>query len=482
MEPTNYTPTLPEPSTEPVVSPPPANQRKRRIIIAVVIVLVLLGIVMLVSSLKNSSTDIKGDKNYSASNFKDWLAPPSEITVGDSRYVSPCQVLTAKNIANNFGSFADDGYVTEKYLDSSVTQASDQVVDTNCSYFLNNKSIDTVTLVAKQYTNVNDTRNLSQSTGLSSSSINEAITRYKKAADSSDRPEVKALVATMEKSAQTFEKYEDVSGEESQGVDFNGLIVPDTQAALGHEFKLTFINNNVVYSLSATLKGGPDSSLDYTDKQVAIILAGLDSALTGVKQNLKNTSLSQSPVATITGKSEKVGSTRILEPCAVMTPAIFKDISGQDQNNPVSRNTVVYTAEKDRTTKSGYPTLATNGCTREYKSGKGGDGFSASATTSAKLDLSYASTVERAKKNAEGTVGTSGATTDLQTDADWARSLPLDEDSRLYIFRVGTYVGSIDISTLSSDGLGSDIVTTQADQNAHIKAINELVKSLKAQK
>lgn len=481
MEPNNYNPTQ-----TPPLQPAPHSKKRTRIIIALAIVgILLLWAIMLtviIHVVTGRTTDFKTDKNYSSSNFKDWLAPSSEIKVGSYRYVSPCQALTAKNIANTFGSYANDGYITETFLDYSVTPKSDKLVDTNCSYSIRNKAIRTVGLTAKQFTDINDARNLSRSMSLRSDDVNQAVARYKKAADAAGTPDVKAFVANIEKSAKTYQQNLGASGDENPDVSFDGMTLPDTQSELGHEFKIQTMYKNVVYELSVGLAGGPTKSLDYSDKQIAAILAGFSETLKTLKQNVNNPKLSQSPSATILGKSEKVGPTRILEPCAVMPDSLFKSFTGLDQNQPVDRSSVIFASEKESTTKSGFPTLPTNTCKRSFSDIKDTDGLSAAKWTAATLGLSYASSDARAQKTAQETLGTTGENIDLQTDADWARSLPFGEDGRIYIFRVGAYVGTIKISIDSSEGLGYEIITTQADQAAHVKAINELVKSIKQQK
>jgi hypothetical protein len=114
--------------------------------------LVVLGAVLAIGAggLLAVVTSDDGDPSSSGSSE---TTPPSgttdpapeeadRITLGDTDYVNPCRLLTGDDVARLFGDLGDDGYVTQEYLDSSMstgqfhreTDSLTGAVSTSCDY------------------------------------------------------------------------------------------------------------------------------------------------------------------------------------------------------------------------------------------------------------------------------------------------------------------------------------------------------------
>ncbi|MDB5170172.1 MAG: hypothetical protein JWN82_568 [Candidatus Saccharibacteria bacterium] len=469
--------------TTPVPLPPktPSTRLIISIVAAVFIVLVTLAAIGFALVKKEVTKSTYGGP---PGNFQNWLKPVAEIKIGDNRYVSPCRALPLSSVESAFGPLTGKSLIQEKSLDYSVTESS-SALQLSCNYNHVSGSGQDVNLSTEQYVDANDIKHIQTSLGsFEAEEVQKEISLYDKAMAStrSSNQGAKDFLTKLKQSFSNYKKYVGEYDEEKlTGLNVNDFILPisETLSGANDDFAFVGVHNNVVYTLGHTptsRKGAEDLSR-YSDKELVNELISMKQATDAVAKNLQNAQLDQSPAPTILGPTNKFGSTTILEPCAVMTPAVYAKIIGQAQNSPVNRTTV----NKDITTKyhprgSKQLILPHNDCTRQTR--VAGEDFFSDANTYASFELEHGSSESQAKSWFAENYKVGSKDTVLQTNADWAVSfantITPDTYDPVIVFRVGAYIGSINIYTSKDE---ADDVVASPDQ--YVQAINELTASLK---
>lgn len=430
--------------------------------IAIAAGLAILGVIIGVIVFATSGHDTTTTKpSANSPKFKNLLTPASEIKVGNSRYVSPCQVLPLASAAELFGVTNPGTQLTEDSLAVSRPQSDQSATNTyrtSCGYALTDK---TVHLYADQYADASELQHVSSVFLRSEDKQRATIAAIKKTAGND--VEAKELASTFEKSLDKLNKYKnEYDDDKLKNVDFNGMMLP---AYASNDVLLLY--NNVVYSLDSGIK-----------LEIASVeqLAKIDKAFKIITRNAANQHLDQSPAPTILGNTDMIGKTKILEPCVVLSTSVFQAITGQADNDLVERSTLPIDSNRDVVDKKvNKRVIVSNICNRNYKAGD--------MATKVGLHLYQAKTTTYAKQYVIDfhDAPSTPAPTPLQTSADEAFVFANSTDpaSPTYLFRVGTYVGVISLET--SDSTGADLTITKSSQDEHIRAINLLVENLKKQ-
>jgi hypothetical protein len=430
---------------------------RRRAILAAVVLVILILLVGSAVALTGYDSTKKNQATVPKQQFPNQLTPASEIKVGTHRYVSPCQALTLSAAAGIFGKADASTRVTEDSLAVSIPASEEHyVANTQCRYKLAGT---TVTVTAEQHVDGSDMKDLGNLFTGGSDEISTAKTLENKAT-ASDNADARRLADKLEKSIATYNKYNDEFDEDKLAkLNFDGVILPDLFG------DLKMIQGNVLYGVST---GGRGDSLTADD------LAKYGKAFETIARNAKNTHLDQSPVPTILGNKDKIGSTKILEPCVILDGGTFKTIAGNDENDTVSRITLPIDANRDIVDKQvNKRVLFSNECERNYN----GDPIN----TAVKLQLYQAKTTEYAQQFVKDFNDDTDAQPPnaLQTSADEAYIFynSVDTATNSYLFRVGPYVGLVDISSLTS----GDESVSSASQDQYINAINLFTARIKQQ-
>lgn len=391
--------------------------------------------------------------------FKNVLTPASEIKVGNTRYVSPCQVLPFAKVTEIFGQAAESAYVIEDSLGASVPANSEEnVMRTYCNYNLA-KSL-SIKVSADQYTDSAELKRVSSVFLVKSDRVQAILNTARQHAGNNQ--DAKDLLNAVQSSLNTYKTYESVYDKDTLSkVDPDGMILPPF-ASDG----VQVILGNVSYRLDTSIR---------LDKASAEQLAQFKQALDVIRSNAANPRLDQSPINTIIGSTDHIGDTKILEPCALLSGNIFQTITSVESNDLVGRVTLPLNSNRDIIDNSvGKRVIFSNSCERKHE---GGD-----IDVSFRLKLNQAKSVEFAKQYVKDyDDDPSIVPTAVTTGADEAYLFPNSRDplSPAYLFRVGPYVAVINFE--STDSTGSGLKFLPATQKQYIEAVNILTQEIKKQ-
>ncbi len=465
----------PETNTDPIAPAPNNTRTKLFVALAAGVLIIIFAIIgfLLLTGDPNSPTGASRTPT-----FKNWLKPASEIKVGAHRYSSPCQVLPKQTVESAFGKLSDKTVIQEKYLDQTVKE-SDQPLMLSCVYNHGLGTGQDVSLETEQYTDATEVKNVSFSLGsFDNEEVEANIAAFKKASDASNNQATKDFVTKLERSYATFKQYRDEHDDAKlASVDVNSLVLPVSGSITGalNDFVFVGAYNNVTYVLGHTPSSNKGDLSKYSDAELVSELAAMKKATEAVATNLGNESLDQSPAPTILGTTDKYGSTTILEPCAILSPDTFSQITGKQQSKPVDRTTASINFTTKRTTQQDKQLiLPSNKCSRQASVAVGSIG---SDDTYATLDVRYGSSTKQAEQWLHDNFKMEAGDITLQTNADWAVSFvnPVNSgDARIIAFRVGANIGIIDIYTRPDSG---DEV--EATQDQYVQAINILTPRIK---
>lgn len=383
------------------------------------------------------------------------LAPKRELKVGAFRYMSPCQVLPLKDVTKIMGNMSADGYISEDSLAVNYTDPTSPA-RTQCEYNINRDTNLSVYLSANQYADASKLKRLSSLFLTDPDVLALQIAKYHQTASDSQNKDAKAYVAKLETSLETYKKYADAYSEDAlKQLNPSGLTLPGYLAPVG------YIYGNVFYTIDVP---GYDSK-NLTAEQ----MAKLNGLLSAVMKHARNKQLDQSPAPTYLNSTAKVGSTKLLEPCTILTTADFTSITGVNENDLLTRLSLRAQPGKELKRSDNSPILPTNSCERTARN-------TDNSRVRVELQLWYGRSngeaqAEYAKYNNNGS-----AEAPLQTSADEAKLVGSDNSGATassYIFRVGPYFAQVRISNL----VRSD--TTYGNQDQHVSAINLLAERLK---
>jgi len=475
--------------------PQPVAPRRRRksllvvAVIAAVLAIVLGGVLGLVTSEgddagpsgrggdpPSTTTESEEPTEPEEPGFRDWLAPSEKLRVGKNPYVSPCQMLTIDDVEEIYGELQPETVVSEEFLDFSVADRSDLPTpyETSCSY------TDQLTLHVQQYTYRKGLRDGGLATeayslGTDPADLKRKLRSYRAAVKGSDDELVRSFVENLTETARAYLAYQRAyDRDELADLDLDGLVLP-----VGYQaFEFNFFHDNVAFRL-VDETGGEASSLAATsDDLVLQRLTEAAAAVQRIRDHLADPRLSQSPAPTILGDTDRIGRTLVLEPCAVLSPAVFRSITGR-RTNQVARR---YSLPIDPTSRgrpgefSGY-----NNCERTGQQG-GLRAGSPHTDMSVRVEIDYAPSKKefRAALRGGDFLPLDRDDTRLRTRAEWAAEFRVAGfEDPYYAFIVGNYFVLVSITTLDSEGtVTGDIVQGQADRGAHVAAINTVLRSL----
>lgn len=460
-------PVVGPPQVPPEPQEPPHKPSVKQLVIGIAFGVVLLAIAGFLivgnDSNKTLSSKITGTPTLTA---KDWLSPTSEIKVGTHRYVSTCQVLPLDSVVKTMydGKPPQSFAVDEQYYDESPTEEKFIRPKTRCEYG------DAATLNAEQYFVASEAKRLSNSvSSLGSKYLEGKVAAYRRAANTTNDAALKKFVSQLEASAKTFaEKKDAYSSSETNEIDTNILIIPTGTDAI----EFTLFSNNIVYELTLPSKIRASQIADAPADQLVQPLKQAKSLIDVIYKNNKNPQLSQSPAPTLLSDKAQVGQTYVVEPCAVLSPAVMKSITGVENAYTVARRSVPYDLNSIQKPKAGYAIYPRNECSRTIKQGTE-TGYT---KTTAQFEVEYApdaAALDEKLTNGEF-LPLDADDTQLQTKADFAAEYVVGTFDPYYQFRVGNYWTQLKLSTIDSNGTQG-----QLSREKYVAAINTLVDSLK---
>lgn len=473
-------PLAPEPmSPQSQFLPPeePQKSKKKYLLIGTGVLVALLVIAGGVLTLNRSSGN-GGVGTIFKKEFPDWLQPKDDIKIGSFRYVSPCQALPQDELTKLYGNFGDAGYVMEDYLDQSSTEKTREV-RARCSYEIDNETVSSVELKTTQYRDLEDMKLIGSVMGLVDvEDAEKALAEFKQIVGDSDNKDAQKLVERFTTSTATYKKYDKVyNAKDLTDLKTDGLLVPSDSG-------VTLVQGNVAYVFSYRPKPVEERP---SASQLVDYVARINKTMELIEKNAKDPSLSQSPARTVLGETDMIGSTRLLESCAVLTPAIFKSVTTREQNDTIHRLSTVYDPNKDRFAKADKSLLLPyNSCEREYSRYNDATSTSTTPSMNVSLDLQHAKSEQAAKDYLVKYFPLEAGDVALSTRADWAQQMPMQDlldankTNNLYIFRVGPYILKVNIRQVVSEGLRSEIIQSEGTSEQHVQAINELTDSLRA--
>lgn len=395
--------------------------------------------------------------------YADLLKPASTLQVGDQRYVSPCQVLTPKLVDEATDGFDDDTYVQENTYDTS-RGFNEQSQSLTCNYFgLNDFAYAESTRLDVVY---NATK-----TSFAAPVAVEIIynPRFDVLKNAANTPESRELIKKIEASVKTVKdvtyRYQDIQNSDD-------LVLYDDLSG-----ELWFPVGSTEYRLTFGNKLRTTSQANLADLSENLDTAA--SLLKEVQKNARNTSLSQTPINTLLGNRDKIGSTTILEPCRLLSADMAVKITGaQADQSIVTRQTLPYRpfVNEEETKLEDYD-LPTSECLRNYTTRyeqAQGVGRASSTNKKVMLELSFAPSSVFADNWVKANYPDDPT---LQTDAEWAAAIPVNNNPGRfnYRFRVGPYLANAYILNQESN----PIRDTYGNTEEHIKLINDIVAAIK---
>lgn len=435
---------------------------KRIAVGAAALVVLLLGVIAFL--LLNRSNDTAQPPVKSKPTFTNYLKPASEIKVGDYRYVSPCQVLRLEDVNSIFGNIGGEGYVREDYYDATVAPLTklDRDVETNCHYVYDDDR--RVSLDVKQSFVPLRTDDLQFVLyALGDEKMEEKIKIYERATSNSGE-DLKAFVATLKRSVDTYKQQETSRSDEP--VDVTNLVFPVDRDL----FSFNVVRDNVVYKLDFKSLKDTDDEYKLSDQEIADRLAKSAKGIDLLKRRAADKRLDQSPAPTILGDTEMIGTTKVLESCAILTPQIYQAVIGSPANMQIGRRTASQDIVTERFARNGSPLYPDNECERQ--------GRADPTTTSMQLELNFASTGQELQAVFDKGYKIDGNDKLLQTNAEWSAYFEL-KNGGYALFRTGAYSGTVTILNTTSAGFGSDIKQSHGTDQQYVQLINAIVDSIK---
>ena len=403
--------------------------------------------------------------------FQDWLEPTSTLRVAEFRFVSPCQALTLDDVEEIYGGLPATSNVSEETFDVSQRNTgpnSGTSFRPRCDYD------QVVRLETEQYTSLSFMRVFGISGAIyaddSAGEITAKLRRYQQAASLTDDESVRTFIEEVIRAGRAYAEFDRTSNRRV----FRDFTFEDIVAPVGGAFDMGFVHDNVVYRLGPEHLGGEELAA-MSDEEV---LEGLEAAAAGVarvREHVTDPALSQSPAPTFAHDDVTFGETTLLEPCAVLTQAVFREITGRRANGPLYR--FHPSPDMDAPGGSGSEISVYHNCERASEIER--DDLSSDDVT-VDFDIRYAPSAAALNEGLrlEEFRPLQRGETQLRTAADWAAELR-DGDLLYYKFTVGNYFLGISLTDLQSEGgLGGDITQGRGDRAAHIRAINALVRAL----
>lgn|GEM_PF-3157374 len=401
--------------------------------------------------------------------FRDWLEPEQELVLGDQRYVSACQALSLDDVRELYGEPAPGTLISESFLDRSFgvgEYRSDDAV-TDCWYR------DIVRLDAEQPADGSIVGELGLGDVLQSYRDDEQpgkVRLYRKAATASGDPELVDFVDGLAQVAKARVRYSKTYREkELRGLpDVDEVVQP-----IGSEaYAFRFVVDNVIYELVD--QSGEDAAdlRQELDGSIVRRLRTAMAAIARIRERVADPELSQSPAPTVARPSDTVGRTRILEPCAVLSRKVFRQITGLQDDQVVERvNIPLIPPGSAIEPEQG----ASNSCRRHHIRDKTyGD-----VTTSIRLEIDYWGSANKAAR-ALRKGGFEGRRLDTEADL-----FIVGDDGPfsglgivLHTALLGPYWISLDYSTLDRGGAFSDGSSAYASDRDYVRALNAVVRSL----
>lgn len=401
--------------------------------------------------------------------YRDWLEPERELVLGDHRYVSACQALSLDDVRELYGEPRAGTVVSESFLDRSFGVDEYRTDDalTDCWYR------DIVRLDAEQPVDGSNLGELGLGNVLQSYRDDEQpgkVRLYREAARADGDPELVAFVDDLARVAKARVRY----SKTFQDKELRGL--PDLAEVvqpIGSEaYAFRFFVDDVAYELVDEAGGDAADLRQELDSSIARRLRTAMDAIARIREHVGDPELSQSPSPTVARPSDTIGGTRILEPCAVLSRQVFRQITGLQDNQVVERlNIPLIPPGSAIEPEQG----ASNSCRRHHvRDRRYGD-----LTTDITIAIDYFGSARKAARALR------------KGDFDGRR---LDTDADLFIVGddgpfsdlgivlhtalLGPYRISLDYSTLDRGGAFSDGSSAYASDRDYVRAVNAVVRSL----
>ena len=158
---------------------------------------------------------------------------------------------------------------------------------------------------------------------------------YREAARADGDPELVAFVDDLARVAKARVRY----SKTFQDKELRGL--PDLAEVvqpIGSEaYAFRFFVDDVAYELVDEAGGDAADLRQELDSSIARRLRTAMDAIARIREHVGDPELSQSPSPTVARPSDTIGGTLILEPCAVLSRQVFRQITGLQDNQVVER-------------------------------------------------------------------------------------------------------------------------------------------------
>lgn len=404
-----------------------------------------------------------------AAGHRDWLMPPRTLRIGQHRYVSACQLLTAADLEERVLSLPDTFQVVEEYLDRSLPHrqfAADEIrigAPTSCEYLFD--------WYDRPFVGLEVVHGVSaDGIGLELPRAGEArreLAAMRRVVGEQPDESTAGLVARMSEGLQRLRRAEAPLRKAE------GLVTAYDPVADG--FGVLTIRGPLVVKLYYGTPGKPMG-----DSERAIAVGDLAHYLDRVLERLGDPDLPQSPAPTVLGESRRLGSTPLIEACHVLDDGAFEVALGVPPNGTVRRQTYPRT-----------PVLtARSACTRSYGASQvrrgrilpaarslGDGGYATASLELVAYPDRKALMADWRKLRSDPT----GVTRVVRTGADGAFvSRVLDGAPPLAFFRVGPYSAVASLDLVQVRGFLGDQVTLPQRDAQLVRLVNRVSARIRA--
>lgn len=304
----------------------PDSRRQRRGLIGLIALLLILAAVVtpiVVMQYRDGSSSASTPKEPTepteTATPTEEPEPVEPILLGTLPFVSPCSLVPLEDVERIFGDLGDTGFVTQEYVDASISQAEFEAetrdatgkMNTRCSYAFDDRGEHNLNVTVDQYR----TERIADGQWAAIAYMGTGKESAKLAKETFS--EGFGWIAELAR-----ENERDMGGKPVAGVGTKLLYVPGHQS-----FVMRFGNVVVTARYGTTISVFEDKPL--TRKQYAAQAPRMKQLLAAVEANWADHATDQAPLPTAIGGEAALGDTPYLEPCAIFDAAAFEVTTGR---------------------------------------------------------------------------------------------------------------------------------------------------------
>ncbi len=380
------------------------------------------------------------------------LQPKETVTIAGTRAISPCMALPESSVEQIYGTVGPKSYINEKYYASSLDTeqikklGSELSNSVKCTYQLDDTENSTVSVEFEQFASEKEALKewqqvASYSVADTNKLLDELDAEIPNAAEvyKLDPEKLKAASESLRKALNAIDDSEE--SQELAGTNGAILYSPTRNGFLG------ISGNSIItvgYQFGSNNFFDEDRQIDAGE--VSLVAGKIKSTFDVILKNIDNPNLSQAPSPAQRNTTGKIGETKILDACRVLSDDIFFTGLSVNTVSPIVERVSI---RKIIASDNGKPIIPTNSCLKRT--------VGTSEDSYIDFQLDYLPNQEIAAEHFKEVLKRSGSSKklDLQTKASQTKHGEFTVTPTLvqYVnFQQKGYVGTISISRTNDSG------------------------------